>query len=52
MPSWIAPSNEEAVPAFLLKVVMERAYEFGNVNPWQLKKISIKNIVENNPSKL
>ena len=31
---------------------MESADEFGKVNPWQLKKISIKNIVENKPSKL
>jgi hypothetical protein len=47
----MAPINAEAVPAFLLNGAMQSADEFGNVNPWQLKKMSIKNIVENNPSK-
>ena len=51
MPSWIAPSNAEALPAFLLKGAIDNADELGKVNPWQLKKIRIKNIVENKPTK-
>jgi hypothetical protein len=45
------PINAEAVPAFLLKGAIESAAELGNTKPWQLKNISIKNIVENNPNK-
>src|SRR5687768_944259 len=46
--SCIPPINADAVPAFLLKGAMESAEEFGNTNPWQLKNISIKNIVDDN----
>jgi hypothetical protein len=49
--SCMPPINAEAVPAFLLKGAIESAAELGNTKPWQLKNISIKNIVENNPNK-
>ena len=47
----IAPINADAVPAFLLKGAIESADELGNTNPWQLKKMRIKNMVEYNPRK-
>ena len=49
--SCIAPINADAVPAFLLKGAIESADELGNTKPWQLKKRSIKNIVEYKPRK-
>lgn len=49
--SCIPPINAEAEPAFLLKGAIESAEEFGKTKPWQLKKISMINIVEYNPNK-
>ena len=40
------PIRAEALPAFLLNGAIERADTFGNMKPWQLKKINIKIIVE------
>ena len=46
-PICIAPSNAEAVPAFLLKGARDNAEEFGKVKPWQQRKIKLKKIVLN-----
>lgn len=49
--SCMPPISADAVPALLLNGAIESAEEFGNTKPWQLKKRSIKNIVEPNPRK-
>lgn len=47
----IHPISAEAVPAFLLNGAIESAEALGKVKPWQLKKTSIKNMVDNSPIK-
>ena len=51
MPNWIAPIKAEAEPAFLVKGAIDNAEEFGKVNPWQLKKIKMRNTVAYKPAK-
>lgn len=52
MANCIPPINAEAAPAFLLKGAIESADELGNTKPWQLKKISIRNMIEDKSRKL
>lgn len=47
-PSCNAPSNPEALPAFLVNGASDNADELGNTKPWQHKKIKIKKMVLNN----
>ena len=47
MPSWILPSNAEAVPAFLVNGARESAEVLGNIKPCQLRKMKNKPIVPN-----
>ncbi len=51
VPNWMAPISAEALPAFVVKGAIDRADEFGNVKPWQLRKINMRNILENKPTK-
>ncbi len=51
IPNCIAPIRAEALPAFVVKGAIESAEEFGNVKPWQLRKINMRNMLENNPTK-
>lgn len=51
MPNCIAPMRAEALPAFVVKGAIESAEEFGNVKPWQLRKINMRKILENNPTR-
>lgn len=51
IPSCIAPISADALPAFVVKGAIESAEEFGNVKPWQLRKINMRNILDNKPTK-
>jgi hypothetical protein len=47
----MAPIKAEAVPALPVKGASDSAEEFGNANPWVLRKSHIKNMVEYRPRK-
>src|ERR1700683_2441357 len=45
IPICIAPNKAEALPAVAVKGASERADEFGKVNPWQHRKMKMRNTV-------